>query len=311
MVFFRRLAITSLVTTLILIGIGGLVRATASGLGCGDDWPHCNGRLTPALATRAEIIEFSHRFVAMIVGFMILGLTISAFRHYRRVPRILLPTEAALGLVVVQALLGAVVVFQELKAAIVVVHMATAMSLLALEVWIVTAALVHEGRLRLRVDRALSTRALWVALSVLLLMAVGSYVSSFPDRPPEWPLVNGQLIPPLDNEVFLVHFVHRVVALVVGIGLLVFAVGVIRTKKEDHLAVRCAYVAIGTFFVETMIGATNVTTNLNPIVVTLHLLSGGVIWAALVTLVCVTSPIVAGVAARERVGRAVALEGRS
>ncbi|MGH2735292.1 MAG: COX15/CtaA family protein, partial [Actinomycetota bacterium] len=86
MASFRRLAITTTVATLLLVGIGGLVRATKSGLGCGNDWPGCNGRLAPALETRAEIIEFSHRFAAMVVGFLIVGLAVLALRHYRRTP---------------------------------------------------------------------------------------------------------------------------------------------------------------------------------------------------------------------------------
>ena len=44
---FARLAAFSAVYTYLLIVFGGIVRITGSGLGCGDDWPLCNGQLLP------------------------------------------------------------------------------------------------------------------------------------------------------------------------------------------------------------------------------------------------------------------------
>jgi heme a synthase len=292
---FRRLSIASLFATFILVAIGGLVRATQSGLGCGDDWPHCNGRLAPALETRAEIIEFSHRFVAMIVGFMVLGLALLAWRHYRGNPRILRPALGALALVIFQALLGALVVIQELKAETVVIHLVGSMSVLALLIYLVGNVSVDQGRLRVEVDEALSKRALIVALSVLALLMVGSYVSSYPDRPPAWPLIDGRLIPDLSNTIFLVHFVHRALALVVGVLLFVFCLRVIKSRDAHPLGARFAHAALGIFVLETLIGAANVWTDLNPVVVTLHLLFGALIWSSLIALSVVTMPALARV----------------
>jgi len=307
---FRRLSIISLIATFILVAIGGLVRATQSGLGCGDDWPACDGRLAPALETRAEIIEFSHRFVAMIVGFLILGLAILAWRHFRDNPRVLRPTLAALALVILQALLGALVVIQELKAETVVIHLVGSMSLLALLVYIVGTVSADQGKLRVEADALLSRRAVGVALAVLVLLMVGSYVSSYPDRPPAWPLIDGRLIPDLGNEVFLVHFVHRALAAVVGVLLLVFCLRIIKRRASHPLAARLAQVALGLFAFETVIGAANVWTDLNPVVVTFHLLSGGGIWACLIGVAVVTHPALERVPERRPVAPSqVALEG--
>ena len=79
MQFFRKLAIVSTGATILLIAIGGLVRATKSGLGCGTDWPHCAGKLVPALETRAEIIEFSHRAAASVVVVLLGLLAVTAY----------------------------------------------------------------------------------------------------------------------------------------------------------------------------------------------------------------------------------------
>jgi len=287
---FRRLSIISLFATFILVAIGGLVRATQSGLGCGDDWPGCNGRLAPALETRAEIIEFSHRFAAMIVGFMVLGLAILAWRHYRDNPGVLRPTLGALALVVFQALLGALVVIQELKAETVVIHLVGSMSVLALLIYIIGKVSADQGKLDVEADAALSKQGAVVALAVLALLMVGSYVSSYPDRPPAWPLINGQVIPDLSNVVFLVHFVHRALALVVGILLVVFCVRVIKQRATHPLAARFAHAALGLFLLETLVGAANVWTDLNSVIVTLHLFFGALIWSSLVALSVVTRP---------------------
>jgi heme a synthase len=303
---FRRLSIASLFATLVLVAIGGLVRATQSGLGCGDDWPHCNGRLAPALETRAEAIEFSHRFVAMIVGLMVLGMAILAWRHYRNNPRILRPTLGALALVIFQALLGALVVVQELKAETVVVHLVGSMSVLALLLFIIGNVGADQGRLRIEADATVSRQAVVVALSVLTLLMVGSYVSSYPDRPPAWPLIDGQLIPDLSNSVLLAHFVHRVLALVVAVLLFAFCLRVIK-QKESHPA-RFARAALGLFVIETLVGATNVWTDLNSVIVTLHLLLGALIWSSLIALAVVTRPALEDVAARRALRTGPALE---
>jgi cytochrome c oxidase assembly protein subunit 15 len=308
MTVFRRLSIASLFATLILVAIGGLVRATQSGLGCGDDWPHCNGRLAPALETRAEIIEFSHRFVAMIVGFMVLGLAILAWRHYRNNPRILRSTLGALVLVIFQALLGALVVIQELKAETVVVHLVGSMSVLALLIYIIGTVGADQGRFRVEADAALSRQAVVVALGVLALLMVGSYVSSWPDRPPAWPLIDGRLIPDLSNSVFLVHFIHRVLAVAVAVLLFVFCLRVIRQKEGHPLGARFASAALGLFVIEILVGAANVWTDLNSVVVTTHLLLGGLIWSSLIALAVVTGPALESAEERRTLRTSPALE---
>jgi heme A synthase len=243
---------------------------------------------------------------------MILGLAILALRHFRDNPKVLRSTLAALALVIFQALLGALVVVQELKAETVVIHLVGSMSLLALLIYIVTKVSAEHGTLRIEADPSLSRQSMGVALGVLALLMVGSYVSSYPDRPPAWPLIDDRLVPDLGNVIFLVHFIHRALAAVVGVLLLVFCLRVIKRRAEHPLGARLAHAALGLFVVETIIGAANVWTDLNPVVVTFHLLSGGLIWASLVGLAVVTHPALQRVVER-RPGAAsqMALEGTS
>src|SRR5579871_6711204 len=77
---FGRFAAFVLGWTALVALEGGLVRATGSGAGCGNNWPLCNGQVvfgTPALAT---VIEFAHRSLTGVDSFLILALLIWAFR---------------------------------------------------------------------------------------------------------------------------------------------------------------------------------------------------------------------------------------
>ena len=71
-----RYAILALITTGLtyaLIVFGGIVRITGSGMGCGDDWPRCNGSFIPPINDITTLIEWGHRLAAALIGFLILG----------------------------------------------------------------------------------------------------------------------------------------------------------------------------------------------------------------------------------------------
>src|SRR5207247_9982359 len=63
----------SVVSTYILILIGGYVTTSNSGLGCGESWPWCNGAIFPSLNNPAQGIEFTHRIFNFVVAFVVIG----------------------------------------------------------------------------------------------------------------------------------------------------------------------------------------------------------------------------------------------
>ena len=70
---FRRLADLTAVATFLLIVVGGIVRVSESGLGCGpggsgtEGWPLCGGQVIPFVGNENRVIEFSHRLLATVV----------------------------------------------------------------------------------------------------------------------------------------------------------------------------------------------------------------------------------------------------
>ncbi|MDQ3619423.1 MAG: COX15/CtaA family protein [Actinomycetota bacterium] len=300
----RQLALASTITTFLLVGIGGLVRATRSGLGCGDNWPHCPGELT-----RAMIIEFSHRAVAGILVLLLGTLAVAAWRRREEAPSLLRPCLAAFGLVLFQALLGAIVVWLHLEAESVVLHLATAMALFALLILITARTHALSGRPPAREDGGISRSATGAAAAVLVLLLVGSYVTGreagyvFGD----WPLMNGSWIPDLHIELYAIHFFHR--ALAAAVGLIVFVVGIrIMRRRDLRLQSMLAHVAVGAYALEVLVGAANVWTRLNAGFVALHLALGALIWGSLVGIAIVSRPLGVKVAEPRRRRSQPALE---
>src|SRR5215217_8421866 len=105
---FRRLLNATILATFALIVIGGVVRVSDSGLGCGPagsgthGWPLCGGRVLPFLQQH-QVIEFSHRVAATIVALLILGLAFVAFRRLRGSRWLVRGVVAAAVLVLIQA----------------------------------------------------------------------------------------------------------------------------------------------------------------------------------------------------------------
>ncbi|HYX78284.1 MAG TPA: COX15/CtaA family protein, partial [Solirubrobacterales bacterium] len=134
---FRRLLTATILATFALIVIGGVVRVSDSGLGCGaagsgtEGWPLCGGRVLPFLQQNA-LIEFSHRAVASLLVILIAALGIQAFRRLRDHRWLVRGSVAAGVLVLSQAGLGGLTVEHGLHSALVAAHLGLAMVLLAL-----------------------------------------------------------------------------------------------------------------------------------------------------------------------------------
>jgi cytochrome c oxidase assembly protein subunit 15 len=101
----RRLVGLSVALTGVLMVLGVYTAAAGAGLTCAGRWPFCDGFLGLFPANWSSFVEWFHRLVAMVTGFVILGTTVLAWREgvERRVrvalavSTVLLPSQIILG----------------------------------------------------------------------------------------------------------------------------------------------------------------------------------------------------------------------
>jgi heme A synthase len=130
------LAYGSVVTTYVLIVIGGYVVFSQSGAACGssgpDSWPLCNGRFIPdpSSANYAQaLVEWTHRFFTLVVGLFVLGTTVVSWAHYREERRVFQLSTTSFLLLLGQILLGMVTVKTDLDPLVSTAHLALASAL--------------------------------------------------------------------------------------------------------------------------------------------------------------------------------------
>jgi len=302
---FRRLSLATTIATIGVIAIGGFVRASGSGDGC-PDWPKCFGRWFPPLDFHA-IVEYSHRYAGAIAILLATSTAILAWRRHRTDRRISLASLLIVPGMLMQAGLGGYVVWikeegkldpsiARLEGPVVTFHIATAMLLIGLIVLLTLRAFRLDGRIASTDADAKTRRLGWLAAGgVYALILVGAYVRgtdgaglAFPD----WPLMDGTLLPDLSGTKGL-HFAHRVVALIVGILVAWFAVRVTRMKPRSKALLMFAHAAAGLYVVQAIVGGLQVITRLDAVPVGFHVLLSGMIWSSLVASTALMRPLAA------------------
>jgi protoheme IX farnesyltransferase len=285
---FQKLAAATVVTAILLVTIGVIVRATGSGLGC-PDWPLCHGQLIPPLDDYKAWIEWVHRTVAVIIGFEVIGLAALAVisRDVRERRTLLAAAVASVLLVGFQAWLGRETVRLGNSGESVTAHLAAAMALVGLLVWILARSL-YPARLAGTGSQRFTLVAALGAGSVYALLLFGSHVTAtsqwyvFPD----WPLMGGSLFPAI-TEANSAHVLHRWIAVIVGVIVAAVFVAAWRHRPRTRPIVRLAAVAAVLFPIQAIVGGLQILTGLSGWTQTLHLALGAIIWALLVALVAV------------------------
>ncbi len=219
---FTRLAWTAAGFTYLLIILGAIVRITGSGMGCGEHWPLCNGKLLPPLDL-PTLIEYTHRLVAASVSILVLALATYArwlregagsrqqdssngpiaVSSHRPTVRPSVAPYVALGLLALQVALGAVTVKLELPPWTVILHLGTAMLLLA------TLIVAARGSLAAPPSRA-GLVALILGFVTVLFGALTANLGAA-SACLGFPLCNGQLVPD-GNYLQHIHWTHRLLA---------------------------------------------------------------------------------------------------
>lgn len=103
----HRIAFFTVGMTFLALFMGVLVTSTGSGDACGTDWPGCNGSLFPSLTDYKQVIEYTHRLVVGVLGFILLFNAIYAWmKRYPMERAVMLLAPLSLLLLLLQALVG-------------------------------------------------------------------------------------------------------------------------------------------------------------------------------------------------------------
>ncbi|GAA3762791.1 COX15/CtaA family protein [Terriglobus aquaticus] len=94
----------------LVVIFGAVVRSTGSGAGCGNHWPLCNGEVIPVSPGLHTVIEFTHRMMTGVSGWLVLGLLLAVLRWKPRPDPARKAAVATMGFLILEALLGAVLV---------------------------------------------------------------------------------------------------------------------------------------------------------------------------------------------------------
>jgi heme o synthase len=281
---FAKLTVAAAVATFVLIAVGGLVRATDSGLGC-PDWPLCFGDWIPPAELHAWI-EHSHRLIAAaFVGPLVAAVGLITVLSHRRRDRPLVAAAAVAGvLVIVQSLLGAAVVLEGLAAELVTAHLGMALTVLAAT--IVIAERASHGPMPAAHARPGLTRLVAVtALATFAQMLLGSWVTGHGAglAYADFPLMNGALLPAVGGSEQAVHLAHRLMSLVVA-GLVAWTAVSIFRVTDAPLPRRLAAILAVLLVVQVALGGLNVISRLSAVFVVPHLAVGAALWAGSVWL---------------------------
>ncbi|MEK7216523.1 MAG: heme A synthase [Chloroflexota bacterium] len=300
---YQALTAAAAATTYLLIVAGAVVRVSGSGLGC-PDWPLCHGGVVPP-PDIAAIIEFSHRFIAGADSLLILGVVGLTLASRRNEPRLMAPGILVPLLLAGQIVLGAVTVLLELPPYVVLVHLALAMAILGLLVWMSVQASSRRavGGLTLNDGRGFVR---WTAVAVALAFVLAMTGALVRASGASWacigfPACNGEFAPFGRNLLTDLQLVHRLLAyLTAGVLLVVLVSG--WRRRVAYPGLDKALVALGvTLGAQIVIGAAAVSTDLPAVLRGLHVAGAAAVWSSAVAVFSLVSRghrVIEGVATR-------------
>jgi heme A synthase len=308
MVRFRRLVTATLVATFVLILIGGIVRVSDSGLGCGPEgsgthgWPLCEGGVVPE-ASAESVIEYTHRITAGIVSVLMLMTAWHAWRHLRERRWIVWGSAGAGVLVLAQAALGGLTVEEGLHEWLVAAHLGLAM--LFLGMLLALRRLGSEpqpkeasGSRGLRALTALTT-ALILATIVAGGLVAGTEGEGTASEPvlgahtacgEQFPACVDRFMPFGEDRLIDIQLTHRLFMYLTAIAVLALVIVATRQRAPSR-----SFRALGLLVLaQIALGALNVWLGKHAGLILAHLTLGTIVWAtavyAFTTLMPVPAP---------------------
>jgi len=282
----RRFSYAALFVAFTHLVFGAIVRISGSGMGCGDHWPLCYGRLFPPMNRPDLVVEWTHRLLASILLLTVATFAVVAWRS-RHEPRVggrggvLRAVLLALGAVFAAAILGAVTVKLGNTPYATVAHWLLAMTLFAT----LGAAAIRAGALggsaasiqqvSSRVVRAANAAAVLAFLTV----GLGGLTAKLPNAAiacRSFPLCGAD--PDAGAQAVHVQLTHRVLAVLLLLHLIGVVAGLMRRRDESRIVARAAVVALGLVILQLTVAGSMVLLHLPPFLRSLHEAVGVSVW---------------------------------
>jgi len=285
--WLHRFAVICAAATFLLIFAGGLVTSTGSALAV-PDWPLAYGHLIPQLVGGVRF-EYGHRVVA---GLVVILTTVLALWTWRADSRAWLRKAAfaALGLIVVQAILGGITVLLLLPLPIAVAHAATAHAFFCLMVAIALFTNPSFGTgPRVRTDYRhprLATLAIITAAVIYIQILIGALMRHLGAglAIPDFPLSYGHLIPPFMGLGVAVNFAHRCGAVAVTCFILWTVTRVFRFHRGEPPLWHPALLILLLLVIQISLGALTIWSGRAVLPTTAHVAVGAAVLATSLTL---------------------------
>ena len=262
----KRLAAAAAIGMFLVLLMGAAVTNTGSGEGCGRSWPLCHGEFIPSYAF-TTMVEYSHRLVTGIEGFLIVGVALAAMRMRRRLPvlRVLVPLMVVTLLL--QAGMGAWAVHSPQAPLILALHFGISLVCFA-SVFLIWRVVAEGMDAHTRATSVVPAGDRWLAWGALLAVTLVAYLGAYVRHSGAnlachtWPLCNGDVFPGFDGPVG-VAFAHRLAASA-AIGLIVaLAVRAGQSRLARPQLAFDAFIALGLILLQALAGAAVVLSRLS------------------------------------------------
>ncbi|MFL3045292.1 MAG: COX15/CtaA family protein [Candidatus Neomarinimicrobiota bacterium] len=317
-IWVRRLSKLLVISTLLLIFAGALVKSHEVGLSV-PDWPTSYGYQMFSFPLNDMIggifYEHGHRMIATVIGLMTL---ILAFAIYHTDDRLWLKKTAffALGLVIIQGLFGGLTVLLFLPTPVSVIH-----AILA-QIFLIVTVLIAYGLSKERANRnpndsidhkGLRFPAYLVAGFVFIQLIIGALMRHTQSglAIPDFPLSGGYIIPAFNQEMLnsiqsmqfesglpfvtlsqiIIHYLHRMGALAVAISIGWLTLKIIQSKISNERLYRSIGFLITLLIIQIILGAFTIWSIKEPFITSIHVVNGAVILGVSTLLILRVSPV--------------------
>lgn len=172
----RAAIVANLVAQIVIVGTGGAVRLTGSGLGC-STWPQCEpGEFTPQLHEASTIhpfVEFGNRTLTGVLTVVAIAVVLLVWQDRSRSRSVRVLALAPLVGVLAQAVLGGITVLVDLHPAVVGSHMFVSMALVAVSTVLLVRWGEPDGPARPVVPRRVVVLSWLLAVAGVAVVALG------------------------------------------------------------------------------------------------------------------------------------------